>query len=49
MKHEVNLLGTWRFYRLGEGENEGYFEVLMDNRWQRLADITEQRENFKTR
>ena len=49
MSYEVKLDGVWRRYRCGEGSNEGYFEVLMDDGWKRLADVTNQRDNFVTR
>ncbi len=47
--YEFKLGGVWRQYRCGEGVNEGYFEVLMDDGWKRIADVTEQRDGFETR
>lgn len=47
--YEFKLEGVWRQYRCGEGANDGYFEVLMDDGWKRIADVTEQRDGFETR
>lgn len=49
MTQEVKLNGVWRLYRLGKGDNDGYFEVLIDGAWRRVADVTRQRSGFETR
>jgi len=46
---QVKIDEEWLSYRLGEGKNEGYWEVQMNKEWKRLADMTDQRTGFETR